>query len=104
MAGKNNLARKGDDTKINEPRRLQRAKKLKELWSQAIRRMIKKIGNVERNPSDQELGTWSLGVHFRDELFKQQLQEEGFAEEYPLGSSFEVLDWDKLLAHLRSEL
>ena len=92
-----------DVTNIGKHREQERTKRLKELWKQALYRTIKRMGNEAPRCSDQELGNWSLGVTFRDKIFKEQMEVD-FPEEYPLGSSFEVIGFDDLQAYLRSEL
>ena len=72
-------------------------KKLKDLWK------FKGMGKEVTNCDDGELGEWSLGVTFRDKIFKEQLEVD-FPGEYPLGSSFEVIGFEELKAYLRTEL
>ena len=103
LAEKNNPTTKEEVGETDLPGKRQRGEKLKQLWRQALARMLKNNGDEVLNPSDQELGTWTLGVKFWDAVFKQQLLEEGFGEEYPLGSSFDILGFDELLSYLRSE-
>ena len=103
LAEKNNPTTKEEVGETDLPGKLQRGEKLKQLWRQALARMLKNNGDVVLNPSDHELGTSTLGVKFWDAVFKQQLLEEGFGEEYPLGSSFDILGFDELLSYLRSE-
>ena len=96
MAEKNNPTTNIEVGEADLPGKRQRGKKLKQLWRRALARMLKNTGDLALNPSDQELGTWTLGVKFWDAVFKQQLLEEGFGEEYPLGSSFDILSFDEL--------
>ena len=81
----------------------ERIKKLKDLWKQAFCRAVRGMGKDARKCDDQELGNWSLALTSQDKLFKEQM-EVHFPEEYPLGSSFELIGFDKLQVYLRSEL
>ena len=93
----------GDVSNLDKLRMRERSKKLKELWKQALCRMCIGKGQGMANCDDQELGQWCLGATWEDKLFKQQLEVD-FPEAYPLGSSFELIEFDELQAYLRFEM
>ena len=103
MAEKKTVQVGWDVIRADENRQRRRLKKIKECWRWALWRMLKLSGKVMRSCEDQDLVSWSSGVNYWDAIFKEQMEEE-FPEEYPLGSSFQVIGFQELQDYLRSEL